>query len=319
MTTTTTALVLGAGFSRWAAGLPTVADLFDFQLQVLSKTEDRWLSAIEALKGAWDAEHAGTHAEEFIRHVLLGGKRRQKRYLLWYITRRLSDPFLAPVARGTQTLMIDESRKMGVEGVLRARDFLLSLQQIDLSGVDLSGIVTPNYDLLVEYALGTSGFNYGTPGEVLSGRGKNPWWPWQGAWPKLSGDLPIAKVHGSLSWSKGEHFTDGRCGLRGNADIIPPLPLKSCSALFRDVWELASAILQASESVLVFGFAFNPYDRALLELLSSADSVGSALLVDPAPPITRAKGVWPKATILGCQPPPEGWPTIEAWLTKGSV
>ena len=57
----------------------------------------------------------------------------------------------------------------------------------------VGGIVTLNYDLLVEYALGSRGFNYGAIGEVLRGRGPYPVSLWRNP-VALSGRIPLAKL-----------------------------------------------------------------------------------------------------------------------------
>ena len=45
-------------------------------------------------------------------------------------------------------------------------------------------------------------------------------------------------------------------------------PEKSVPDSLRETWNLAAGILSRSDRLLVFGFAFNPYDAALLEHLA---------------------------------------------------
>jgi hypothetical protein len=297
-------LLLGAGFSRWAADLPVVSNLFD--------PRHFNISDLKVLKREWDMNHPDNHPEMFIHDVLLNGTARMKRQLLSHITRVLSEPFVERILGGSQTLMIDDRRKLKYVGIQRAQQFLETL-----SGQSISGIVTPNYDLLTEYALGTTGFNYGCKGELLTGRGKNPWFLWQGSNPQLVGDIRIAKIHGSISWTKSTRFTDGRCGLRGDALIVPPVPEKIKPPYLRDVWNLAGRIFRSSNHLLVFGFAFNPYDRALLELLTKAGrNLKSVLLVDINPPRDRARNVWPQAQIATALPPRKGSRMISEWLSN---
>src|SRR5208282_2868952 len=230
-----TAVILGAGFSKWAAGLPVAESLFAFRLAPMTGREERRLISLKREKAAWGVKHPGAPAETFITHAIRQ-RDRTRRTTMWYITRRLSDPFIASVLGGRQTLMIDDARAKSLQGVRRAQRFLQKV-----AWAPLAGVVTPNYDLLLEYALGTGGFNYGVKGEVLYGRGKNPVFPWQGAWPVLSGDLPLAKVHGSISWDGTSRYTDGRCGVRGDALIIPPYVGKRRPAALREIWDLAEA------------------------------------------------------------------------------
>jgi hypothetical protein len=207
------AILLGAGFSKWAAGLPVAAELFDFQLEPFGPREDDKLRFVRQLKAAWDSQRPDSTAEQFIAHALAGPPR-NRGAVLWYIVRRLSEPYIWSEwhagRRRRHVLMIDENRKVERPGVTRARAFLLGL------GPDVSGILTTNYDLLVEYAFGTKLFNYGRRGEVLSGRGAYPVSQWQNP-VALTGPVSIAKMHGSISWDAHGRYTEGRRGLTGNA------------------------------------------------------------------------------------------------------
>ncbi len=304
-----TALILGAGFSKWAAGLPVAEGLFDFRITPLNIGEQRRLARLSGEKERWDEANPGGMAEEFVAQMIRTTDR-TRRALLWYLTRRLSEPFIGTMLGGRQTLMIDDARSGKLRGVQRIQRFLRNVAQAPLSGV-----VTSNYDLLIEYALGTSAFNYGAKGEVLYGRGKNPTFPWQGAWPMLRGDLPLAKIHGSISWSDNTRYTDGRCGLRGDALIVPPHAGKQRPPVLQATWKLAESILRASFKALVFGFGFNPYDAPLLTLLArGGKQLKAVLLIDVAPKADAARRLWPTAEISTCNPPPGGNGLVRAWI-----
>src|SRR5262249_52164727 len=150
-------------------------------------------------------QHPNGTSEEFIAHAIAHKELRSA--VIWYITRRLSEPYIWQEWHAGRNrrhvLMIDENRKLQRPGVTRARDFLLRLP------FQISGIITPNYDLLVEYALGTKLFNYGSPNEVLSGRGAYPLSRWRNP-VTLRGPIALAKVHGSISWDRTAKYTDGR-------------------------------------------------------------------------------------------------------------
>ena len=304
-----TALILGAGFSRWATGLPVAETLFDFRITPLNSAENGRLARLREAKRRWNSDNPGGLAEQFVAHMLQVGER-NRRIVLWYLTRRLSEPFIATVLGGRQTLMIDDSRAGSLRGVRRAHRFL---ERLSVSPI--SGIVTPNYDVLVEYALGTRGFDYGTTGEVLYGRGKNPVFPWQGAWPVLCGDLPIAKIHGSLSWTEDTKYTDARCGLRGNALIVPPHAGKGQPQMLEQTRHLAERILNSSFRAIVFGFGFNSYDEHLLSLFAHGGRhLRDVLIIDVAPNAEAAKKVWPDARISTSAPPPRGDRDIAVWI-----
>jgi len=177
-----------------------------------------------------------------------------------------------------------------------------------------SGIVTTNYDMIVEYALTTRGFNYGSPGERLVGRGPYPVSQWQNP-VILRGSTPLAKIHGSISWDHGARYTDGRRALTGNALIVAPTPEKQPPGELVTVWALAERILRQADRLLVFGFAFNPYDLAVLRLLRDAgEKLRDVLLVDIDPPVQRAAELWPDADVQATPPPPAGSDAIAAWL-----
>lgn len=288
-------VLLGAGFSKWAANLPVAAELFDFS-GANGTSRNSAESLLEADVQKWKASNPEGLPEQFILWAIRNSSRTRSR-AIGFLTRRLSLPFAARILGGNATFMIDDRRAQQHAGVLRAKGALLPL----LGGS--SGILTTNYDLLVEYALTTSGFNYGSRGEVLTGRNKNPFFPWQGGPVSLNGVTPFAKLHGSLSWANGVRYTDGRCGLKGNALIVPPVPEKIPAPELLEVWSLAASILHRSDRLLVFGFAFNPYDEAILKLLrDSGRKVTKVILVDIAPNTKAAQAIWPDAEIVGFRP-----------------
>lgn len=258
-------------------------------------------------KTKWDLENPLGQAEEFVEWSLQKSSVRKSR-VIWYLARRLSDPFIARILGGAQTLMIDDRRAGELEGVKRAQDFL----HLAVGG-GLSGILTVNYDLLVEYALSTKRFNYGLHAEELTGRGHNLQFPWQNTPVRLTGTIPLAKLHGSLSWDDDTRYTDGRCGLNGKALIVPPRANKNGEEEMPEVWELARTILLKTKRLIVFGFAFNPYDSHLLQLLTTSGKwIQEVAIIDPSPPIARAQALWPGAAISTFNPLQED--SIRKWI-----
>jgi hypothetical protein len=305
------AVLLGAGFSKWAAGLPVAAELFDLQLELFGAREDDKLKFVRQLKAVWDSERPDATAEQFIAHALAGTSR-VREAVLWYIVRRLSEPYIWTEWHAGRwrrhVLMIDENRRLERPGVTCARDFLVKL------GPDLTGVLTTNYDLLSEYAFGTKLFNYGHRGEALSGRGAYPVSQWRNP-VALTGPVSIAKMHGSISWDAHGRYTDGRRGLTGSALIVAPTPEKSPPAQLASVWQLGGRILEQSSRLLVFGFAFNPYDEALLcHLATHGRQLEKVMLVDINPNLDGAKQVWPHSEVRTIPPPPESSAELAEWL-----
>lgn len=308
------ALLLGAGFSSWAAGLPVASQLFDFDVEPFGVREAQRLERLQTRKGEWDALHPGGLAEQFIASILASGNAREGEDVLWYVVRRLCEPYIWQEWRSGKVrrhvLMIDENRKWERIGVRKAADFLAGC------GNRLSGVVTLNYDLLVEYALGSAGFNYGIRGEALIGRGSYPVSQWRKP-VTLVGPVALAKLHGSVSWDSAGRYTDGRRGLSGKALIVAPTPEKSPPEVLLDTWGLSEHILTAASSLLVFGFAFNPYDEAVLAHLKAAGkNLRSIALVDLACREDSARALWPHADFVSFRPPPEDGMRIAEWLRQ---
>lgn len=305
------ALFLGAGFSKWATNLPVAKKLFDFDIEPWGPQESKKLKTVKSLKQNWDKIHPNGQSEQFIAEALnLQEKERQA--VLWYITRRISEPFIWKEFHSQRwrrhVLMIDENRRFNIEGVKKAKGFLQRF-----CGPTLAGIVTTNYDMVVEYTLGTKGFNYGVPNRTLMGRGPYPVSQWRNP-VTLKGKIPLSKIHGSISWDEKAYYTDGRRGLTGHALIVAPTPEKQPPKSLESVWELARSILEKATRLLVFGFAFNPYDEAVLNLLQSGGkNWETVLLVDIESRSENARRLWPRATVVSSQPPPEGDNEIQNW------
>lgn len=310
----TRALFLGAGFSAWAAGLPVAANLFDFSITPFGPREDQKLNAVRTAWETWATANRRAHSEHFIAWALAQDPGVCDG-VLWYVTRRLSDPYIWQEWHAGKTrrhvLMIDENRKLKRPGVMRAKDFLFAL-------CPLAGILTTNYDLLLEYALGTESFNYGIVGETLTGRGPYPVSQWRNP-VTLRGLLPLAKLHGSISWDVGARYTDGRRGLTGKALIVAPTPEKIPPDALTREWQLGAQVLRETTHLISFGFGFNPYDEALLSYLSEhGTNIKYVTLVDICPNRERATTIWPKAEVNVVLPPREDQ-DVRAWTRDAGL
>jgi hypothetical protein len=305
-------LFLGAGFSKWSANLPLSKELFKFDITLFGNKEQKKFARIRSLKTEWDKNNPNGSAEEFI-SIILKNRKEDREILLWYITRVLSDPYifydryLGRINR--HVLMIDENRKNSCAGVEIVRNFVNHFMMEKL------GIITTNYDLLLEYALGTKLFNYGLFGESLIGRGPYPVSQWKNP-VTLKGKIPLLKLHGSLSWGiDGKHYTDGRRGITGNALIIAPTPEKTPPLLLKSIWDLSKEILKETNLLIVFGFAFNPYDEAILtHLKTSSDEIKKVAIIDINHLESNAMKIWPNADILSFPPPPTDKTSLSMWF-----
>lgn len=285
---------LGAGFSKFAFNLPLGNELFDFKIDVKSEKEKKKLELIKLLWNKWKEVDSSNNPEAFVAWSLKGSSHTRNR-VIWYVTRRLSEPFITNIRGGLSALMIDEKAARENEKIIELGKFFSFFLESGL----LAGIVTSNYDILVECALGTKKFNYGISDERLHGRGKNPTFPWQNIPVCAEGTLPLAKLHGSLSWHQdGTKWTSGKPGKNGKALIVPPAPEKHPPKALEETWQLGSKILCASHFLVIFGFAFNEYDEALLKLLKdNAVALKHVILIDINPNIKTSKLLWPDVKI----------------------
>lgn len=292
------ALLLGAGFSAWSANLPTVSGLFDFSINPFGKKERDKLDSVKDAWHKYTSMHNEPNPEEFIESVLdLDTK--IKECTIWYITRRLTEAFIVNERAHNRrhTLKIGENNDLTREAIRPAREFIKGLAP------NISGIVTTNYDLLIEYALTTKGFNYGQPGEVLMGRGPYP--VSQYLYPvKVTGSLRLSKIHGSVSWDEFNKYSDSRRGVTGKALIIAPIKGKGSKLQLNQQQVFAKQILLNSKGLIVFGCALNEYDKAFIELLESTSEVIERLLIiDPNPNLKKAGAIWRRASIRTIAPP----------------
>lgn len=162
--------------------------------------------------------------------------------------------------------------------------------------------MTTNYDTLPEHALGCDEFNYGQIGEELKGERQFDPESYADNVPILKGDIPVAKIHGSLSWDSEARHADCSPGLNGKAFIIPPAEDKSSLyGQVQEVWKLAEEILSQADEIVLFGFSFNPLDRAVIELLEDG-APSKVLLINPHPNLGIAASIWPDAEVASTDP-----------------
>ncbi len=265
-----TVLLLGAGFSRWAANLPLVSELFDFEIDPGNDREARRLEIVSEAYGRWRSQYPLESNEQFIAWARTNLKRFD--YAGWYVTRRLTDPFISG-SYIRRTFYINSYYARENYGVIRARQFL---QNCELA-FGYPAILTANYDLLVEYALGTKGFNYGRPGEYI---GTTPYPHIQPVY--VTGPVPLLKLHGSLSWSVDGKSTTSRFGMTGKCLIVPPMAEKTPHETFAWEWAEAARHLKRARRLVIFGFAFNPYDQAIRTLFrTNSENLEELISIDP--------------------------------------
>lgn len=283
------ALFLGAGFS-YTAGVPLAGGLFDEEpevdLLVRKKLVDRVLTGWRN----WRKLYGGT-PEQYLSYLeSIGGD--DMRDATWYVALVISLRMGILQREGEPTITLSEPRDFLAARRLSApngksyvshheinrttgnRDQERFWTSIFFNTHDV-GVITTNYDILAERGMRHEtrhrarrmGFHYGNGPERLKGRG-NSWLPKAGIFAK--GNVPLIKLHGSVSWSLDRgHLTkyvDCRPAFRGDACIIAPVHEKSPRPEFLALWNAAAEILSNSHIWVIVGYSFPQYDVAVLNL-----------------------------------------------------
>ncbi len=288
------AVILGAGWSV-PAGLPLASALFDGELQVGSLAAYRRLSRVQAAYETWAERQADPKAEIFLRECY------ESRWypapwphVVEYVQARLGSPIHGDTRSHTS---LRYGQRITNRTYCRQHEsFWLDL----LQRVELSGVITTNYDLLAERSLRhrpmkrppLPGCYYaGLPKPQIALGQSQPWTvrDRQDRTP-LTGTIPLAKLHGSLNWAveDGESiiiYQDTRAAFRrgGTAMIVPPVPEKEPPALLAPVWDAAQGLLADAGAWVIVGYSLPEYDRAIRDLFdrSAGRNLHTLELHDP--------------------------------------
>jgi hypothetical protein len=77
---------------------------------------------------------------------------------------------------------------------------------------------------------------------------------------------------------------------------------------------------QNSAALIVFGFAFNPYDEEFLDHLTIyGKNLKSVVLVNKTENAAHAARIWPAASIKCVLPPPDGYAELRSWIKDNAV
>jgi len=258
--------------------------------------DEYWINKLKSEKENWNANNLNSkNDEEFISYIINKKGKRLNSYLSKYIARRLSEPFLTRIIGGShQTIMIDNKYIKSDELIVKACRFLDSFEN-----ENIYGIITTNYDLVIEYSLGTKKFKYSDENTMLFGMGNNTSFPWQNTPVIADGQILLSKLHGSISYDGESYWTTGKCGINGDAKILPPSPEKTRDLRFKHAWDNAENILNNIEKLIVFGFSFNEYDMAILDLLkSNTKNIKEIHIHDIESKMKKVKDIWPNKKIV---------------------
>jgi hypothetical protein len=276
---TRAAVILGAGWSV-PAGLPLASALFDGGLSLISLAADRRLSRVQAAYETWAEGQADPKAEGFLQKCYESQWYPVPwPYAVEYVQARLASPTYSD-ARSRVNVRYGQ-RITNRTYCWQHESFWLAL----LQRVELSGVITMNYDLLVERSLRhrpmkrppLPGFYYaGLPKPQIALGQRQPWTVRdQRDRIEVTGNIPLAKLHGSLNWAIEDGrsiviYQDTRAAFRrgGTAAIVPPIPEKQPYSLLMPVWDAAQELLEAADTWIVVGYSLPEYDRAVRDLFN---------------------------------------------------
>jgi hypothetical protein len=296
-----TVIFLGAGFSS-VAGVPLAAHLFRDEPEVDRITRQRLVRAVRDRWLSWHGQNGGA-PEEYLAELEADGGRAW-REAVWYVSLVIA-------------LRMGELRRIGAQEHLT-----LTRQNLDRKSVTVHEafwtavfrrtiaitVVTTNYDILAERGMrhrprpraARPGFNYGFGDRYLAGGG----YPSYAHIQRIvaSGDVPLLKLHGSVSWAarNGEllQYHDCRPAIRGDALIVAPVRGKRPPELLDPVWERAHAAIAGAERVLVVGYSLAEYDDQVIELLRTSPPTCSFHVLDPVPALdAKYEGILGRATV----------------------
>ena len=162
-----------------------------------------------------------------------------------------------------------------------------------LRNVAVSGIVTTNYDLVVEKLLGPrptgrlGGFNYGERGELLKGRQQlsSRW----GYGPiSVDGAVSLLKLHGSLNWARSPtgkiiKYIDASPSRsrRYEAVLLPP-GAGGANLILSGTADKAKGVLRSADTWLFCGYSMPSYDQDIADLLrDSICNLGRIVTLGP--------------------------------------
>lgn len=307
-------IFLGAGFSS-LGHVPLASDLFTEQPEVDVISRRRLVGRVLEGWRKWHNRTGGTPEQYLAKLESSGGK--QWRDATWYVA-----------------LMV--ALRMGYVRVVGAKPTIVRHTLNVTSGIDAHetfwttvfrrtedvAVLTTNYDVLAERGLRPKprprvprpGFHYGAGPENLEGSGYPSYAHIRPV--RVEGKVPLLKLHGSISWALKDnrivHYHDCRPAIRGDAVIVAPVTEKNVPSVFRPIWSSAESALAKSNTWIIVGYSFPPYDLAINELLqSNAGHRPKVHILNPDQRvIDRVQSLLPRAVIHAHPGLPEALPEI---------
>jgi hypothetical protein len=274
------ALFLGAGFSKFW-GLPLASEVMD--IESIYHKQHKWQRRLlKEVKHLWETkaeQHKGV-VDDFARILHDSDEDEFQKFVAFLALRVSSEHWRIGTAHATRWAIGDHVRKQK-QIPPQYRLFLNAI-----SKANLLGIVTTNYDIVVEKLLGPlasgrlGGFHYGMRGEQLLGHHQLSS---QNFYPPVTvkGKVPLLKLHGSLNWELSAEGTvvkhvdcrpsRGQGNKKYQTLLLPPGDSPMIDAL-RPTWDHARQVLSNSEVWVLCGYSLPEYDSHIRHLLAQSAS-----------------------------------------------
>ena len=290
------AVILGAGFSA-VAGVPLAANLLDHRPDVDRVNREKLVDRVVRKWEIWRSKNKG-ETEEYLAE-LASTNQKEFRKAVWFVGLSVALQMGQLRAVGTNLEITKHNLdRTSVPELERFWTALFSARR------DVS-VVTTNFDILAERGLRhlprprvpRPGFHYGFGSENLQGGGYPSYSHIQRI--RVSGHVPLLKLHGSVSWSirSGElvKYHDCRPAIRGDAAIVAPIVEKTVPEYLRPTWNVAKEHLSEARTWIVVGYSLPHYDQAVCSLLREAAAAEMTIHVfDPDPSVaSRFRGLTP--------------------------
>jgi hypothetical protein len=313
-------IFLGAGFS-YVGYVPLASQLFNEEPEVDRISRQRLVGRV--LKGweAWNQKHGGA-PEEYLAFLQTHGGRSWLD-AVWYVALVIA-------------LKMGNLEYVGMKPTI-TRHNINRTSQVPIHETFWSTIfkrtndvtvLTTNYDILAERGLRymprprvhRPGFHYGFGVEALAGGG----YPSYSHIQKIavSGNVPLLKLHGSVSWSYREgkliRYHDCRPAIRGDAAIVAPVTQKTLPEYLQPFWHRAADALASSNIWIFVGYSLPEYDRLIRDLLWENRKHNPTVHVfDPDPNISlRYSDLLPSASVVAHPGFPSGLNDLESIVSK---
>ena len=290
--------IIGAGYS-FVAGLPLARDLLTSDLAVVSKSAAQRFQWVWGDYARWQQGNPSRGPEEYLADLYRDPASWEPTHPCFSWAVELVAVALA-TPRGRDVNSVSPRYGPCITWPSRCAIHTAFWATVRTAFDDVAAVTT-NYGLLIERSLRHRpmmrgfgpGFYYGglIRPQVLKGTAlpftvTNPQ-----RFVKLTGTIPVYKLHGSLNWarigSSLELYQDMRPAFRhgGDAAIVPPASDKQTPSWLRPVWEEAEKKLSDSDCWIVCGYSLPSYDVGIERTLKRAakfkTGIGRIFILDP--------------------------------------